>query len=282
MLSRNRFIVSARNVRLELGERTLLMGILNVTPDSFSGDGQQGVRGAVRRALRMVREGADIIDVGGESTRPGAERIGTKVETGRVVPVIRKIVQETGVPVSIDTYKPEVALAALDAGASIVNVVRGTPVSTRLLKIVKRFGAAIVLMHIRGTPRTMQSRTDYRDVVKDIVDELKISVEKCLETGIKKESILIDPGIGFAKTVGQNLEIIRRLREFRILGRPVLIGPSRKSFIGKTLDLPVEKRLIGTAAAVAASIMNGAHIVRVHDVRAIKQVAAMVDAILAA
>jgi len=282
VLSRNRFIVSARNVRLELGERTLLMGILNVTPDSFSGDGQQGVRGAVRRALRMVREGADIIDVGGESTRPGAERIGTKVETGRVVPVIRKIVQETGVPVSIDTYKPEVALAALDAGASIVNVVRGTPVSTRLLKIVKRFGAAIVLMHIRGTPRTMQSRTDYRDVVKDIVDELKISVEKCLETGIKKESILIDPGIGFAKTVGQNLEIIRRLREFRILGRPVLIGPSRKSFIGKTLDLPVEKRLIGTAAAVAASIMNGAHIVRVHDVRAIKQVAAMVDAILAA
>jgi dihydropteroate synthase len=175
-----------------------------------------------------------------------------------------------------------VALAALDAGASIVNVVRGTPVSARLLQIVKRFGAAIILMHMRGTPRTMQSRTDYDDVIKDIVDELKKSVEKCLETGIKKESILVDPGIGFAKTAGQSLEIIRRLQEFRILGRPVLIGPSRKSFIGKTLDLPVEKRLIGTAAAVAASIMNGAHIIRVHDVKDMKQVAAMVDAILTA
>jgi dihydropteroate synthase len=282
VLPRKHFVVSARNLRLELGVRTLLMGILNVTPDSFSGDGQPGVRGAVRRALRMVREGADIIDVGGESTRPGAKPVGAKAEIRRVVPVIREIVQETGVPVSIDTYKPEVALAALDAGALIVNVVRGTPVSTQLLKIVKRFGAAIILMHMRGTPRTMQSRTDYGDVVKDIVAELKKSVEKCLETGIKKESILVDPGLGFAKTVGQNLEIIRRLREFRVLGSPVLIGPSRKSFIGQTLDLPVEKRLIGTAAAVAASVMNGAHIVRVHDVKEMKQVVAMVDAILAA
>jgi dihydropteroate synthase len=282
VLSRKHFVVSARNLRLELGERTLLMGILNVTLDSFSGDGQIGVRAAVRRALRMVQEGADIIDVGGESTRPGAGRLGAKVEARRVVPVIREIVQQTGAPVSVDTYKPDVALAALDAGASIVNVVRGTPVSARLLQIVKRFGAAIILMHMRGTPRTMQSRTDYDDVIKDIVDELKKSVEKCLETGIKKESILVDPGIGFAKTAGQSLEIIRRLQEFRILGRPVLIGPSRKSFIGKTLDLPVEKRLIGTAAAVAASIMNGAHIIRVHDVKDMKQVAAMVDAILTA
>jgi len=258
------------------------MAILNVTPDSFSGDGQLDVRSAVSRAMRMVREGADIIDVGGESTRPGAERIAAKREVQRVVPVIRAIVKQTGIPVSVDTYKPEVAQAALDAGASIVNVVRGTPVSTRLLQVVKRFGAAVVLMHMRGTPRTMQSRTAYRDVVQDIVDELKKSVEKCRETGIKKESILVDPGLGFAKTAGQNLEIIRRLQEFRVLGRPVLIGPSRKSFIGKTLDLTVEKRLIGTAAVVAASVMNGAQIVRAHDVREVKQVVTMVDAILAA
>jgi dihydropteroate synthase len=258
------------------------MGVLNVTPDSFSGDGELDVRGAVLRAVRLVRDGADIIDVGGESTRPGSRRVGDRTEIRRVVPVIRELVRKTGIPVSVDTYKPDVAVAALEAGASIVNVVQGTPVDKRILDVVARFGAAIVLMHIRGTPRTMQTKTDYDDVVKDIVVSLKKSVEKCLESGIKKERIVVDPGIGFAKTVEQNLEVIRRLREMRVLKCPLLIGPSRKSFIGRTLDMPVEKRLIGTAAAVAASIMNGAHIVRVHDVKEMKQVSVLVDAIIQA
>jgi dihydropteroate synthase len=282
VLLRDRFVVQARHVCLDLGARTCLMGILNVTPDSFSGDGRMDVPSAVRRALKMIRDGAGIIDIGGESTRPGAMRIGAKTEIKRVVPVIRELVKRSAVPVSIDTSKPEVAIAALEAGAVIVNVVQGTPVSSRLLKAVKRFKAAVILMHIRGTPRTMQTMTDYDDVLKDIVDSLKKSVEKCLESGIKKESIVVDPGIGFAKTVEQNFKIIRRLRDLQALRLPILVGPSRKSFIGKTLDLPVEKRLFGTAAAVAACIMNGAHIVRVHDVKAMQQVASMVDAIVSA
>ncbi len=173
---RNRYVLMARHVRLVLGERTRLMGILNATPDSFSGDGQSDTRKALRRALQMVRDGADIIDVGGESTRPGARRVGVRAELKRVVPVIQKLVEKTGIPVSVDSYKPEVAIAALEAGASIVNVVQGTPVNSRLLKVVSRTDAAIVLMHIRGTPQTMQSLTRYRDVVKDIVASLKKSV----------------------------------------------------------------------------------------------------------
>lgn len=276
-------MIHARDHRLMTGPRTLVMGILNVTPDSFSGDGiwaaEKTVPRAVRQALSMISQGADILDIGGESTRPGAGRVSSKEECRRIVPVIRALSQKTPIPLSVDTCKPEVAEAALDAGASIVNVVQGTAVPPRILKMVLRYRAAIVLMHMRGDPRTMQGKARYRDVLGEISLEIEKSVEKCLETGIKKESIIVDPGICFAKTVEHNLLIIQGLRRLCRLGFPVLIGPSRKSFIGKVLDLPVEKRMIPTASAVALCIMNGARIVRVHDVRAMKQAAGIADAV---
>ena len=261
------------------------MGIVNTTPDSFSQDGclrkcHATPKAAISLAQKQIRDGADIIDIGGESTRPGARRISAKEEIGRVIPVITSLTKKIKVPISIDTYKPLVAKAALDAGAGIVNNIMGSKPDVNLLKMIKNYNAAVVLMHIRGTPRTMQKNIRYRDLTAEITASLRKSIEKCLEIGIKSDRIIIDPGIGFGKTVEHNLEILNRLGDFKKLRRPLLVGTSRKSFIGKVLNRDVRDRLIGTAASVCASILNGAHIVRVHDVKEIKETVVMTDAII--
>jgi len=261
------------------GEKTKIMGILNLTPDSFSHDGLAGnLDSAVEQAKSMVKEGAEIIDVGGESTRPGAEPVSVEDELERVIPVIEKLKKEVKVPVSIDTYKTEVAAKALQKGASIVNDINGLR-TEGIASVIKKNKASVVIMHMQGTPRNMQENPSYGDVVGEIIRFLRERTEFAINSGIKPDNIIIDPGIGFGKTTEHNLEIINRLREFKSLGFPVLVGVSRKSFIGNVLDLPVEERLEGTLAAVTACVMNGANIVRVHDVKEVKRVVGIADAI---
>ncbi len=259
------------------------MGILNVTPDSFSGDGclaaADVLRAAVRRAARMRAAGADLIDVGGESSRPGAEPVSPQEEIRRVLPVVRRLVR-TGHRVSVDTWKPEVAEEVLQAGAAVINTIRGADPDRRLLKAVRDSGAGLVLMHMRGEPRTMQRRPAYRDVVASIVQALRKSVRKCLETGIPSDRIMIDPGIGFGKTLAHNLEILDRLAELRDLDLPILVGVSRKSFLGRLLDKEVSGRRIGSVVAGAAAVLKGAHVLRVHDVAATREAVVVADAIL--
>jgi dihydropteroate synthase len=265
---------------LPLGQRTLIMGILNVTPDSFSGDGLgTDVAAAVDQAKRFADQGADLLDVGGQSTRPGSEDVPAEVERSRVLPVLERLAAEVDLPVSIDTDKAEVAAAALDAGASLVNDVRALQ-GEGMQELVADRKVPVCVMHMLGSPRTMQEAPAYADVIADIHRFLVERVERCLEAGLTRDQVLIDPGLGFGKTVNHNLTVLRRLREFRSIGCPVLVGPSRKSTIGKVLDLPVEDRLEGTAAACAIAIHNGAHVLRVHDVREMVRVARMSDAIL--
>lgn len=264
--------------RFEFGRRTYLMGILNVTPDSFSDGGRFfDQTDAVLHAFQMIKDRVDIIDVGGESTRPGAEQISAEEEVRRVVPVISKIMQKSKAAVSVDTYKSEVATEALKAGASIVNDISGLHFDPKMADRIAEAGASVVIMHIKGTPKDMQSDPHYDNLVQEIYDYLAEAVEGARSKGIKQ--IMIDPGIGFGKTAEHNLELINRLEEFRGIGVPILIGVSRKSFIGKILETPVEARLEGTAAAVTASILHGADIVRVHDVREMRRVALVADAI---
>jgi len=264
------------------------MGIVNMTPDSFSHDGRLQTKkntddSAYRYALRLIRDGADILDIGGESTRPGAARVAAEEEQRRIIPLIRKLAQNALIPVSADTNKTSVAKAALDAGASIINTIKGANPSRSLLRMIARYDAGIVLMHIAGgTPRTMQQRYAYKnDIINDIISSLKDSIEKCLENGIKSDKIILDPGIGFGKNVEHNLRIINQLHRFQTLKHPVLIGTSRKSFIGCVLkrEDPAQ-RIFGTAATVAASILNGAHIIRVHDVKQMRDIAIMTDAVI--
>ena len=256
------------------------MGILNVTPDSFSDGGIYfSVDAAVGRAKKMVAEGADMIDVGGESSRPGAASVSLEEELSRVVPVIRLLAQEVKVPISIDTYKASVARQAIEAGAAMVNDISALNFDPEMAQVVAETHAAVILMHMKGTPRDMQVNPTYNALIPEIVQYLRNNLERALDAGVPEEKIIIDPGIGFGKTVEHNLEIIRRLRDFRVLGKSILIGTSRKSFIGRILDLPVEDRIEGTAATVACAIMNGADIVRVHDVKQMSQVARMTDAI---
>jgi len=263
------------------------MGIINITPDSFSQDGclssrssNKTIAATTRLAKKLVHEGADILDLGGESTRPGAAKISITEEIGRVIPSLKKLATEVNIPISIDTYKPIVARHALDAGACIVNNIMGSEPDRHLLKMIRDYNAAIVLMHIKGTPRTMQASIHYQQLIPEIIETLLKSVENCLEIGIKSDKIIIDPGIGFGKTVENNLEIINRLGEFTALRQPLLIGTSRKSFIGKILKEDTPDRLIGTITSVCASIIRGAHIVRVHNVKAIKEAVDLTDAIL--
>ena len=279
-MSRIHYDLRARDFVLELGHETRIMGIVNCTPDSFSHDGKLGVSACLRHARQLIREGADILDIGGESTRPGALSVSSKEEIRRVIPVIEALARSVKVPISIDTSKLEVARCALDAGAAIVNNVRGTQMGSGFLKMVREYQASIVIMHMRGTPRTMQSKAIYKDVVKEIIEELKISVEKCLGVGIKKERVIVDPGIGFAKTFDQNLVLIHHLSKLNILGCPIMLGTSRKSFIGDILEQPVGRRLMGSAATVTAGVLQGAHIIRAHDVKAIKETLKVTDAIL--
>jgi dihydropteroate synthase len=266
---------------LDFSARTYLMGILNVTPDSFSDGGRYfDTSAAIHRALQMVEEGADIIDIGGESTRPGAEPVPLEEELRRTLPVIEALTKEVRIPISIDTYKSEVAKRALDAGASMVNEISGLRFDPEMPKVVSDYKVPVVIMHIRGTPKNMQRNTVYEALLPEILDYLRESIQIALAAGIPENRIIIDPGIGFGKTFEQNLEIIHNLREFTLLEKPLLIGPSRKAFIGKVLgDKPVTERLDGTAAAVAISIMNGANIIRVHDIKAMADVARVTDAI---
>ena len=262
---------------LVCGKRTFVMGVLNVTPDSFSDGGEWADPDrAVRRARTMVREGADIIDVGGESTRPGARVVPAAEEIRRVVPVIRRLAAE-GVLVSIDTSKAAVARAAFRAGAKILNDVTALRGDPAMARAAARAGVAVILMHMKGDPRTMQRNPEYGDVVEEILGFFRESLRIALRAGIERDKIILDPGIGFGKSPEHNLEILRRLDEFRSLGRPLAIGTSRKSFIGRALGRRVDDRVSGTAATVAAAILRGADVVRVHDVREMSDVARMTD-----
>jgi dihydropteroate synthase len=270
-----------REFQFDFSKRTYIMGILNVTPDSFSNGGLYfDKKKAVEHALQMEDEGADIIDIGGESTRPGSEPVPVEEEIRRVVPVIKELSKKIKIPISIDTYKSEVARAALLAGASMVNDISGLRFDPKMPSIVAHYKVPVVIMHIKGTPKNMQENPTYTALIPEIMDYLREGINIARNAGISGDKIIIDPGIGFGKTVEHNLEIINRLNEFTGFEKPILLGPSRKSFIGRMLgDLPVMERLEGTAAAVAIGIIKGANIVRVHDVKAMVRVARIADAI---
>jgi dihydropteroate synthase len=273
------------NREVDFSARTHVMGVLNVTPDSFSDGGEyMEVSRAVEHGLAMVEEGADFIDIGGESTRPrgtaygqGAEPITLQEELRRVIPVIRALVRQTDVPVSIDTSKSAVAREALEAGATIVNDVSGFRVDAAMPGVVAAAGASVIVMHMRGTPQTMEQQTAYGDLFGEIRDVLGVAVGKAREAGIAQ--IIVDPGIGFAKALGDNLRLMAGASELRSLGCPVLVGPSRKAFIGDILGVPVDDRVEGTIGAAVAAAMFGAHIVRVHDVRPVRRALMIADAI---
>jgi len=267
---------------LLFGKKTYVMGILNLTPDSFSGDGLHGdIESSLHRAEQMLEEGADILDVGGESTRPGAQAVEEEEEIQRVAPVVRALTARFSAPVSIDTSKSAVAREALDAGAVIINDISGLHFDRDMARVIAEAGAAVVVMHIQGTPRTMQHSPHYTDLMSEVSSFLQESTALALEAGILRERIILDPGFGFGKTVEHNLELLRRLRELTSYGQPILIGTSRKSSIGYILGgAPPEERLEGTAATVAIAIANGADIIRVHDVCQMARVAKMTDAIV--
>lgn len=260
--------------------RPCIMGILNVTPDSFSdGNSFFNREKAVDRALEMEAEGADIIDIGGESTRPNAAPVDEQEELRRVIPVIETLAGRLKIPISIDTYKASVARAALAAGAEIVNDISGLSFDSRMAEVVAAAGSGLVVMHTRGDPLEMQANTDYGDIIAEITASLRGSLALAASAGIAADRIAVDPGIGFGKSVAGNLEIVRRLAEFAELGRPVLVGASRKSFIGKVLGREPDDRLYGTAAVVAVALVNGASIFRVHDVKEMRDVADMARAL---
>jgi dihydropteroate synthase len=266
---------------LRLSERTHVMGIVNVTPDSFSDGGRFfDTEDALKQGISMAEEGADIIDIGGESTRPGAEPVDAAEEISRVVPVIAGLRERLDTPISVDTTKREVAAAALDAGADIVNDVSAGRFDPEMLPMVGARGVPVVLMHMLGEPRTMQQDPRYEDVTKEVKSFLEDRAHAAQAAGVARDKIVIDPGFGFGKTREHNLELLRNIRLFTELGYPVLAGTSRKSFIGATLDLPVAERLEGTAATVALAVAGGAAIVRVHDAGPMRRVASMVEAVL--
>jgi dihydropteroate synthase len=273
-----KFRLQCGNKKLDLSSRTHIMGILNVTPDSFSDGGEfYQPEQAIERGIQMAEEGADIIDIGAESTRPGAEPISTEEELQRLVPVLEGLLKKVDVPISIDTYKSSIAEMALKAGAHIINDISGLRFDPQMKDIVAKYRVPVVIMHIKGEPRNMQQNPYYDDLIGEIYGYFDESIRIAEGAGIKRENIIVDPGIGFGKRLMNNYEILRRLYEFQGLGCPILIGPSRKSFIGKVLDLPPDQRLEGTIAAVAIGIQNGAHIVRVHDVKEISRACRIID-----
>jgi len=291
MAPRKHFRLELRSRTLLLGGRTLVMGVLNVTPDSFSDGGKFfDPRLAVARALELQRDGADILDIGAESTRPGSEGISAAEELRRLLPVIEALRGKLKIPISVDTQKSTVAEIVLGAGAEIINDVSGLRSDRRLAQIAARHGAALILMHMRGTPRDMQKRPFAKNVLKDVVRGLRASIAAARKAGVAKNQIVMDPGIGFGKSFAQNYELLQKLPELAKLGFPLLVGTSRKGFLGATLakaalgrkakPIPPEDRLWATAATVAASILSGAHIVRVHDVKEMAQVARVTDRIL--
>jgi dihydropteroate synthase len=278
---RKRYRLTLRGSECILGDRTLVMGVLNVTPDSFSDAGRfEDPHAAVSRGLALFAAGADILDVGGESTRPGAAPVEADEECRRVVPVVRDLVAQGAGPLSVDTTKADVARAALDEGADLVNDVSGFRFDPNMAPLVAERKVPAVVMHLRGGFEDVHQAPAYGDVMGEVKAELASSLARGESAGISREMLLVDPGLGFAKDAGHSLEVLRRLPELRELDRPVLVGPSRKSFLGKVLDLPVGERLFGTAAAVAACVLGGAHLVRVHDVAEMVQVVRVCDAIL--
>ncbi|MBM2838043.1 MAG: Dihydropteroate synthase [Deltaproteobacteria bacterium] len=262
------------------GERTFIMGILNVTPDSFS---EKGIffdtDTAVRRGMEMAEAGADIIDIGGESTRPGAEQVSAEEEMKRVIPVIERLAPKISIPISIDTYKAEVAKRAMEAGAEIINDISGLRFDSDMPGVAASSGAAVIIMHIKGTPKEMQLSPTYQSLITEVIGYLEEGIMIAEDAGVQPDRVVIDPGIGFGKTIEHNLTIMKNLEAFKALGKPVLIGTSRKSFIGKITGTEVEERTIGTAATVSIVVLNGADIVRVHDVKEGVQAARMADAI---
>jgi len=263
-------------------DRTILMGVVNITPDSFSDGGRYlDPEAACRHAAQLLEEGADILDFGAESTRPCAKPVTAKEELDRLLPVLKLFLQKHQVSISIDTTKPEVARKCLEAGAHVINDVSGLKSSgAEMIKAVKKFGAGMILMHSRGTPETMQGLTDYQEVVGDVIGELQESAHAALQGGIGHDQIVIDPGLGlFAKTTEQNLAIIKNLKAFHAMGFPVMIGPSRKSFIGQVTGRETDDREFGTAACVAAAVEQGVQILRVHEVKAMRDVVRVTEAI---
>ncbi len=277
--------ITIRNKAFEWGKRTYLMGVLNVTPDSFSDGGDYyTIESALAQAENMVKSGVDIIDIGGQSTRPGAAEISLEEEIDRVIPVVQILRQKAdifgSVPISVDTTRAQVAKAAVEAGADIINDISGATFDSEMLSTVAQLKVPIILMHIRGTPQTMQKLTDYRDLIGEIREFLESRIAAAVAAGIDKSQIILDPGIGFAKNYSQNLEILQQLAKFRGLDCPILVGVSRKSFIGHILNQPLAKqRVWGTAAACTGAIANSADILRVHDVREMYDVCLVADAI---
>ncbi|KAA3662624.1 MAG: dihydropteroate synthase [Calditrichaeota bacterium] len=266
----------------QFGGPTRVMGILNVTPDSFYDQGQNAdERAAIDSGIAMEAEGADIIDIGGESTRPGAVQVTEAEELKRVIPIIEGLASDVRIPLSIDTYKAPIAEAAIQAGATIVNDISGLQFDSGMPEVIKHYKVPIVLMHIKGRPHDMQVNPSYENLMDEIYMYFEDRIAAAVESGIDRELIIVDPGIGFGKRLWDNYELLQRLPEFRGLGCPILVGPSRKSFIGKALDLPVEERLEGTAAAVTAAVLAGSHIIRVHDVKEMLRVVQIADLIAA-
>jgi dihydropteroate synthase len=286
MFRRQKFKLRLPSRTLMLGERTLIMGVLNVTPDSFSDGGLfLDPEAAVARAIAMEAAGADIIDIGGESTRPGSSGISAAEELRRIIPVIEGLRGKIGIPISVDTSKSEVLEAAAATGAEIVNDVTALRNDPQIAEVARRHKLPLILMHMRGEPATMQKKPFARDVLRDVTRGLRHAVTIARQAGVAKSQIILDPGIGFGKSYAQNCELLARLPELARLGLPILVGPSRKSFIGRVLKSesqgpPGNERIWGTAATVAAGILQGAHIVRVHDVAEMAQVAQVSDAIL--
>lgn len=270
-----------RSGLFDFNKKTYIMGILNVTPDSFSDGGIYFDKSsAIQRAIQMVDEGADIIDIGGASTRPGSEPISIEEEIKRTIPVIESISGKLTIPISIDTYRAEVAEEALNAGASMVNDISGLRFDPKMSHVVAKHNVPLVIMHIKGTPKDMQNNPQYEALIPEIMDYIREGIRIALRAGVREDMVIIDPGIGFGKTFDHNLKIIKNLHEFTSLQKPILIGVSRKAFIGKLLnDAPPLERLEGTASATAISIFNGANIIRVHDVAEMLKVVKVADAI---
>lgn len=278
---KNRFILALpQGVKIDIGKRTYLMGVINVTPDSFSNDGLYAKPKSeiVGRALGLIDDGADIIDVGGESSRPQAKPVRLSEELKRTIPVIRALSKRTKTPISIDTYKPDVAEQALDNGAGIINDITGLG-NDKMLKVASRYKATVVIMHMKGTPSDMQRSPKYSSVIEELIGFFRARIEKARQAGIKEGKIILDPGIGFGKTVRHNLEILRRLKEFKTLGMPILIGTSRKSFLGKILNAATQERIYGTVSSCILAAKNGANILRVHDCLALKQALKVLEAV---
>ncbi|MDP2940968.1 MAG: dihydropteroate synthase [Candidatus Omnitrophota bacterium] len=284
--AREKFILELGRHRLNLGRRTHIMGIVNLTPDSFSGDGLLQAQSVKRKAQslileyaeKLVRDGADIIDIGGESSRPGAKPVSAKEELKRVIPAIRIIAKKVRAPISIDTRKPEVARQALDNGAAMVNDITGLRYP-EMIKAVKQNKAAVVIMHMKGNPRDMQVKPEYASLIDEIAGFLQGAIKRAEDSGINPDKIIVDPGIGFGKTLAHNLEILKRLGEFRSLGKPIMVGPSRKSFLGKILKCVPQERIFGTITSCILAAENGVKIVRAHDVKAVAEALKVFDAV---